>query len=107
MSILDPERTAMDEATLRRHLKSHGDAIVAGDMDRVLEDFTDEVKPNVPAVAARLPRSLNAADILSLRRDGSHFVVQIRYSGQGVPLVVESTWEDRGGRPLIVAARPL
>jgi len=35
----------MDEKTLRKHLRSHGGAIVAGNMDRALEDFTDEVKP--------------------------------------------------------------
>lgn len=97
----------IDETTLRKQLKVHGDAIIAGDMARALEDFIDEVKPHVPAVAALLPRSLNAADVLSVRQDGSQFVVQIRYSGQGTPLVVESTWEDRGGRPLIVAAHSL
>ena len=97
----------MDDASFREQVEAHGAAIVAGDMNRALEDFSDELKPGVPDMAQHLPQPVRAADILSVDGNGEQFQVKIRYSGDGPSLTVATTWEERDGRPLIIVATPV
>jgi len=37
--------TAMDETTIRDHIQQHADAVARGDMDAVVADFAEELRP--------------------------------------------------------------
>ena len=99
----------MTPARLYQFLKPHGEAIVAGNMDRAIEDFSEELRPHVGSLATQLPQDIYAADVLSVKEGPKGYVVQIRYSGKGTPLTVETIWEDRAGngRPFITDAKPV
>lgn len=40
----------MDERRTRDHVQQHADAVVNGDMDTVLADFSEELRPQVPQI---------------------------------------------------------
>lgn len=48
----------MDESTTRSHIESHADAVVRGDMDAVIADFSEDLRPQVPQLARRFPSRL-------------------------------------------------
>ena len=94
----------MDEAVVREHAETHGQAMVDGDLRRAASDLTPDAQAEAPAVMREIPRSLDAAEILSVEgTDGGACVSRIRYSGEGKTVVVSARWEDVGGRPMIVA----
>ena len=97
----------MDEASTREHVEEHGRAVVRGDMDAVIADFTKELQPQVPQIAQALPMPVTAADVLSLNVGEEESVAMIRYSGDSGEVTVRSRWRDEGGRPVIVHAEPV
>lgn len=100
----------MDASDFRKVLESHGDAIVAGDQDRALEDFAEELRPAVIASAGDMPRPLVDAEILKVVRDGELWVVHIRYVAEGAKesVTIESVWDESlSDRPLIIEVRPI
>jgi hypothetical protein len=54
-------------------------------------------------VMKQLPRELDSAELESVETADDAATVRTRYSGEGRSVVVESRWEDRGGRPKIVS----
>lgn len=82
------------------------DAVVRGDMDAVTADFSEELRPQVPQIAAALPQPVTAAEVVSVDVGDSESVAMIRYSGDTGEVTIRSTWQDQGGRPVIVAAEP-
>jgi hypothetical protein len=100
----------MNESDFREVLDSHGVAIVAGDLDRVLADFTEEMHQGVIDTADDMPRPLVNAEVLKVARDGERWVVQIRYVAEGTKgsRTIESIWDESlADRPLIVDAYPV
>ncbi len=92
----------MDESTVRRHAEEHGRAMVAGDLGRAASDLAPEAQAQARDVMRELPRSLTAADVVSVREEGEDSVVRIQYEGEGRKVTLESRWADRDGRPMIV-----
>jgi hypothetical protein len=45
--------------------------------------------------------------VLDVDAAADHAVVHIRYAGDDKIVTIRSRWEDRGGRPMIVEARPV
>ena len=97
----------MDEQTVRRHADAHADAVVRGDFDAVASDLVEEIRPSLAQVAPLLPQPVTSAGVTRLDHEGDHAVAQITYRGDDKQLVIESRWEERDGRPMIVAATPL
>lgn len=46
----------LDDRKTRDHIQAHADAVVRGDMDTVVADFSDELRPQVPELAKALPQ---------------------------------------------------
>ena len=40
----------MDEARTRDYIDQHADAVVRGDMDAILADFSEELRPGAPQI---------------------------------------------------------
>jgi hypothetical protein len=56
----------MDEQRTRDHIDQHADAVVRGDMDAIVADFSEELRPEVPQIAQSLPQPVTRADVLSV-----------------------------------------
>jgi hypothetical protein len=101
------EGEVMDEARTRDHIDQHADAIVRGDMDAVVADFAEELRPRVPQIAQDLlPQPVTAAEVLSIDVGDSESVAMIRYSGGTGEATIRSRWQEQAGRPVIVHAEP-
>jgi hypothetical protein len=97
----------MDEARTRDHVRGHAEAVERGDMDAVVADFSEELRPQVPEIAKALPQPVTKAEVLSLEVGDSESASLIRYSGDTGEVTIRSRWQDQGGRPVIVAAEPI
>jgi hypothetical protein len=98
----------MDEANLRDHVQKHADAIVSGDKDGLTEDFTAEMRPQLPQLAGSLPQPVTAAEVLSVEPGDPSSFAQIRYTGEGgETTTIRSEWQDEGDRPRIVGGAPV
>ncbi|MDQ2982883.1 MAG: hypothetical protein M3R70_03005 [Actinomycetota bacterium] len=93
----------MDEATVRQHAETHGQAVVDGDMSKAGGDIDGEALAQAGDVIKQLPREVDSADVESVDVTGDSATVRIRYSGEGRSLLVVSNWEDREGRPKITS----
>ncbi len=96
----------MDDATTRDHVQKHADAVVRGDMDTLVADFAEELRPQLPQLARSLPRPVTKAEVLSVEVGEPESVAMIRYAGDSGAVTIRSRWQDQGGRPVIVHAEP-
>jgi hypothetical protein len=96
----------MDEQQTRDQIQQHADAVVRGDMDAVVADFTEGLRPHVPEIAKALPQPVTAAEVLSLDVGETESIAMIRYSGATGDVTIRSRWQDEGGRAVIVHAEP-
>lgn len=96
----------MDDQQTRDHIKQHADAVVRGDMDAVVADFSEDLRPEVPQIAQALPQPVTGAHVLSVDVGDTESVAMICYSGDAGDVTIRSRWQDEGGRPVIVQAEP-
>jgi hypothetical protein len=97
----------MDDPQIRDHINQHADAVVRGDMDAIVADFSVELRPGVPQIVQDvLPQPVTAADVLDLDVGDSEAVAMIRYSGETRAVTIRSRWQEQVGRPVIVHAEP-
>jgi hypothetical protein len=98
----------MDEATTKKHIEAHADAVVRGDLEAVVADFTENMRSEVPAMAqSLLPQPTKSADVQSIEVGEEEAVSTIRYSGEDKTVTIRARWQDEGGRPQIVSAEPV
>src|SRR3954469_10587267 len=98
----------MDDAKARQAIQEHADAVVAGDFDRVVADFTEGLRPQVPQIAQLLPQPVESAEVLSVEPGEDEAVAQIKYSGGGKDVTIRSRWREEGdGTPRIVHGEPV
>jgi hypothetical protein len=97
----------MDDATTRSHVQEHADSVVRGDMDAVVADFSEELRPQVPQIAQALPQPVISAEVLSVDVGDAESVAMIRYSGESREVTIRSRWQEIDGRPLIVHGEPV
>ena len=83
------------------------DAIVAGDVDRAIEDVSPELRRNLGEVISLFPLPSREAAIESIAQGGSSFVVVLRLVGENVEVQVQTRWKDRDGKPTLVEASHL
>jgi hypothetical protein len=96
----------MDDAATRSHIEAHADAVVSGDMDTVIADFTAELRPQVPQIAQALPQPVTSAEVLSLDVGEDESVATIRYVGDSSEVTIRSHWREGERHPEIVHAEP-
>ena len=94
----------MDDATVREHAQAFCDALVAGDIDRAIEDFSPELRRNLGEVIALLPLPASEGSVESVEHGGSGFNVVVRLVGEHAEDLIQTRWKDRDGRPTIVEA---
>ena len=92
----------MDQAAVRQHAQSHGQAVVDNDLNKAGGDLTGNVLTYVADIMKQLPRPVTAAEVMDVAEDGDAYTAQIRYSGDDKTVDVRSRWQDVEGRPRIV-----
>jgi hypothetical protein len=95
----------MDDAATRDHIQAHADAVVRGDMGTIVDDFSEELRPQLPQLASALPQPVTSAEVLSVEIGDPVSVAMIRYVGDTGDVTIRSQWQDLGGaHPVIVHA---
>lgn len=97
---------AMDDAITRDHVQAHADAVARGDMDAVVADLAEELRPQASELARLLPQPVASAEVVNVDVGDDGAVSLIRYAGAGTGVTIRARWQDRGGRPVIVGAEP-
>lgn len=83
------------------------EAIVAGDVDRAIQDFSPELRRNLGEVISLLPLPSKEGAIESVAQGGSSYVVVLRLVGESDEVQIQTRWKDRDGRPTVVEASHL
>jgi hypothetical protein len=94
----------MDEQAVRDHAQGHLDALLAGDVDRAIQDLSQELQRNLGEIMAMLPLPLTAADIESINVGASSYTAVLHLVGETTESRLETRWKDRDGRPTMVEA---
>ena len=97
----------MDEEAVRARARAMCDAIVAGDVDRAITDFSPELRRNLGEVISLLPLPSKEAAVESIAHGGSSYVVVLRLTGESEEVQVQTRWKDRDGHPTVVEASHL
>ena len=98
----------MEEPQIREHAEAFGAALVAGDIERATEDFSEELRQNLGEVLVLFPLPSSEATIESIERGGSSgFTVVLRLVGESEEVLIQTRWKDRDDRPTIVEASHL
>ena len=97
----------MDESTARGHIEAHAAAVVSGDQEALLADFSEELRPRLPQLAQALPQPVTSSEIQDIQIGSEESVSTITYSGPDGSATIRATWRDEGGRPVIVHAEPV
>ena len=97
----------MTEDEVREHALAFGAALVAGEVDRAIQDLSDELRRNLGEVLALLPLPAREATVESIDHSGSGYNVVLRLVGETSEDQIQTRWKDRDGRPRIVEASHL
>jgi hypothetical protein len=97
----------MDESKTRAVIQEHADAVVRGDMDAVIADFSEELRPQVPQLAQQLPQPVTEADVLSVEVGEEESVAMIRYGGESNEVTIRTRWREIDDRPQIIHGEPV
>jgi hypothetical protein len=98
----------MEEPQVREHAEAFGAALVAGDIERAIEDFSKELRGNLGEVLVLFPLPATEATIESIERGGSSgFTVVLRLVGETEEVLIQTRWKDRDDTPTIVEASHL
>lgn len=98
----------MEEQDVRARADTLCAALVAGDMERLIEDLSTELRHNLGEVLALLPLPANEATVESVDRGGgSGYTVVLRLVGATEEVLVQTRWKEREGRPTIIEASHL
>lgn len=97
----------MDEQDVRERAEALCAALVAGDIERVTEDFSKELRQNLGEVLALLPLPSNEATVDSIDRGGSGYTVVLRLVGEADEVLIQTRWKERDGRTTIIEASHL
>jgi hypothetical protein len=98
----------MEEQDVRERAEALCAAVVAGDIDQVIEDFSKELRQNLGEVLALLPLPSTEATVDSIERGGgSGYTVVLRLVGETEEVLVQTRWKDRDGRTTIIEASHL
>jgi hypothetical protein len=97
----------MDEEDVREHAQALCAALVAGDVDRAITDFSKELRQNLGEIIAMLPLPASEATVESIEHSGAGFNVVLRLVGETDEVLIETRWKDRDGEPTVVEASHL
>ena len=94
----------MDADLVRAHAQAHCDALLAGDVDRAVEDYSEELRSHLGQLISQVPLPLTEASVESVETGGKGYVAMLLLVGESDTVRLQTRWKDRDGRPTIVEA---
>jgi hypothetical protein len=101
------ENEDMNEEDVREHAQAMCDALVAGDVEGAIADFSEQLRRNLGEVLGLLPLPASEASIESVEHGASGYTVTLRVAGATEEVEVQTRWKDRDGEPTVVEASHL
>ena len=97
----------MDRELVQARAQALSDALVAGEMERATEDFSQELRSNLGEVIAQLPLPVTEATVESVEVGGKGYIAVLRLVGETETVRLQTRWKDRDGHPTVVEASHL
>ena len=91
----------MDAETVRARAQSVVDALLANDVERATEDFSDGLRRDLGQIIAQLPLPLTEASVESVEMGGSSYTAVLLLIGES-EVRMQTRWKDRDGNPTVV-----
>lgn len=94
----------MTEDEVRTRVDAVCEALVAGDVGRVVDELSDELRRNPGEVVAMLPLPAVAATVarFEVTGGGAAYVAILDVTSETEQLELQTRWKDRNGEPRIV-----
>jgi hypothetical protein len=94
----------MTEDEVRERVGAVCDALVAGDVERVIAMLSDELRRNPGEVVAMLPLPALEATVASVEgaSGGAAYVAVLAVTSEAEHIELQTRWKDRNGEPRIV-----
>ena len=94
----------MTEDDIRERVSTITEALIAGDVGRVVAALSDELQRNPGEVVAMLPLPAVAANLARLEGTGggAAYVAVIDVTSETEHLELQTRWKERNGEPRIV-----
>ena len=91
----------MDAELVRRHAQAYCDALLAGNVDRAIQEFSLELHQHLGELISQIPLPVTEATVESVEVGGKGYVAILRLVGEET-VRMQTRWKDRDGRPTIV-----
>ena len=94
----------MTEEEVRERARAVCDALVAGDVGRIIEMLSDELRRSPGETVALLPLPAQKAVVASVESagGGAAYVAVLEVTSEAEHLELQTRWKDRGGETRIV-----
>ena len=94
----------MTEEEVRERAKAVCDALIAGDVGRIIDMLSDELRRSPGETVALLPLPAQKAVVASVESagGGAAYVAVLEVTSEAEHLELQTRWKDRGGETRIV-----
>src|SRR4051812_31154875 len=92
----------MDQNTVRSSAQAVGDALLAGNVDAVIDYLSDKLNRTPGEIVAMLPLPAPAVEIISVEHPGPAVITVLRVVGETADDELQLRWKDRDGEPRVV-----
>ena len=94
----------MDAEEVRSHAQAYCDALLAGNVDRAVEEFSQELHQHIGELISQIPLPLTEATVESVEVGGKGYIANLVLVGESGTVRVLTRWKDRDGTPTLVEA---
>jgi hypothetical protein len=94
----------MDAEEVRSHAQAYCDALLAGNVDKAIEELSQELHQHVGELISQIPLPLTEATVESVEVGGKGYIANLLLVGEGGTVKVLTRWKDRDGTPTLVEA---
>ena len=94
----------MDAEIVREHAQAYCDALLAGNVDRAVEELSQELHQHIGELISQIPLPLTEATVESVEVGGKGYIANLVLVGESGTVKVLTRWKDRDGTPTLVEA---
>lgn len=94
----------MDAEEVRSHAQAYCDALLAGNVDRAVEELSQELHQHIGELISQIPLPLTEATVESVEVGGKGYIANLLLVGEAGTVKVLTRWKDRDGKPTLVEA---
>jgi hypothetical protein len=97
----------MDAEEVRSHAQAYCDAVLAGNVDKAVEELSQELHQHIGEIVSQIPLPLTEATVESVEVGGKGYIANLLLVGESGTVKVLTRWKDRDGTPTLVEASHL